>query len=242
MAEYFLNGEGGEDPYQWKKDNSPEAATLSCDLIEVQEPNSGQVTANAHGPSDENPEAAAMLRELQEIFSAADENGNGSLDMQELTKLLHSQYRTERVARSLKQVGREVEDAMVRYDGDSSGTLDFFEYVAMFCQAEEFKFRVPKSLKASVLKLAQQQLERQREEELRLRAEAEAAAARQRQIGAAGTLQGALRGKATRTTTTVRLQRCEVVLQRLVDLFEAADEDQSGSLSAGELAKVRALH
>ena len=137
MAEYFLNGEGGEDPYQWKKDNSPEAATLSCDLIEVQEPNSGQVTANAHGPSDENPEAAAMLRELQEIFSAADENGNGSLDMQELTKLLHSQYRTERVARSLKQVGREVEDAMVRYDGDSSGTLDFFEYVAMFCQAEE---------------------------------------------------------------------------------------------------------
>jgi len=36
----------------------------------------------------------------------------------------------------------QVEEAMKVFDKDRSGSLDFAEFVTMFCEAENFKFKV----------------------------------------------------------------------------------------------------
>jgi len=216
---------------RWEKENK----LLTCEVLEVQNNTAGDADG---APVEGDQEASALLAQLREIFTKADDNGNGALDMNELTRLLHSQYRTERVARSLKQVGREVQVAMLRYDTDGSGTLNFHEYTAMFCEASELKFKIRREMKARVLILAQRDLQRQREEEEQIRLEAEAVAVAQRREASVETLQGWFRGRATRAIEGPRRERCGRVLNRLVDLFENADGDRSGSLSTGELAQV----
>ena len=40
----------------------------------------------------------------------------------------------------------QVEEAMKVFDKDGSGSLDFAEFVVMFCKSEAFKFRVRTAL------------------------------------------------------------------------------------------------
>jgi len=128
---------------------SPASGLVKCDILESTRQDEPDWRTSAE------PEVVARLEELERGFQDADSNGNGSLDMQELATVLKLQYRNEKVARSMTQVTKEVAAAMSVYDKDKNGSLDFREYVEMFCISEEFKFKMTQEMKQQVLELLQ---------------------------------------------------------------------------------------
>jgi len=76
------------------------------------------------------------------LFEKCDENGDGELSAKELAVLVRDYYRHEKVGRSLSKVEKEVNEAMVEFDADSSGMLSFTEFVTMCCRSEAFRFKL----------------------------------------------------------------------------------------------------
>jgi len=57
---------------------------------------------------------------------------------------------SERLSRSVAKVQREVDEAMLRFDHDSGGSLSFTEFVAMVADSGAFNFRVDDAVIARV--------------------------------------------------------------------------------------------
>ena len=78
------------------------------------------------------------------------------LDTQELAEVIKAYYKLEGVSRPLITAIVEVESAIKRYDVDGSGTLQFHEFIAMFCDVSPdavFKFRIPAETRKAVYRL-----------------------------------------------------------------------------------------
>lgn len=101
-------------------------------MVEGSSPLSPARADNALGISPHT--AASAMRTLRELFTEADEDHSGSLDTEELAIMLRKYYKTEGTLRKIDRVKEEVADAMSRYDTDSSGTLDFKEFIHMVCE------------------------------------------------------------------------------------------------------------
>ncbi|XP_046327103.2 plastin-2-like [Haliotis rufescens] len=74
---------------------------------------------------------AEQRRELCELFSGVDEDGNGSISMDEIKEAL--------AACSIKLAGYEIRDIVQRYDADANGKLDMGEFEKLYI--EELKKR-----------------------------------------------------------------------------------------------------
>ena len=94
------------------------------------------------GSSDSSsPSSATVLKRLRAAFEGADLNGDGRLQSDELGSALTVYYRqAEGMARPRKRVTAEVELLMSEYDTDSSGTLEFEEFVTMVLARGNFEF------------------------------------------------------------------------------------------------------
>jgi len=97
----------------------------------------------------------AMLDQLVERFLAADRDGSGALDREELTEVLTLMYRREKTFQRKQRTQEEVDQAMQVYDADQSGVLEFGEFVEMVCGFEGFNFKVSEQEKQKVLMLSQ---------------------------------------------------------------------------------------
>eukprot|EP00658_Telonema_sp_P-2_P041983 TRINITY_DN30083_c0_g1_i3.p1 TRINITY_DN30083_c0_g1~~TRINITY_DN30083_c0_g1_i3.p1 ORF type:complete len:275 (-),score=65.79 TRINITY_DN30083_c0_g1_i3:141-965(-) len=87
---------------------------------------------------------------LQALFTEADLDGSGALDASELTQVLKSFYHSEQRSRSTRVVRSEVDAVLHRFDTNRSGTLEFGEFVNMFCLADSFKFKMRLQVKLQV--------------------------------------------------------------------------------------------
>lgn len=82
--------------------------------------------------------AVALVDKLGALFAECDDNGDGVLDAQELAKILRRFYReSEKVARPLRQIEREVRSVLSEYAAKESGSLDFWEFVTMVADRPE---------------------------------------------------------------------------------------------------------
>merc|ERR1712166_1466676 len=95
-------------------------------------------------------QADTVYLKLQQLFDEADADDSGALDEDELSWVLKKYYADEKMSRSLKAVKAEVAMAMTRFDANLNGTLEFGEFVNMFCLSETFKFKMPLQVKLQV--------------------------------------------------------------------------------------------
>jgi len=86
--------------------------------------------------------SSSAIEFLQSMFTAADADKSGTLETDELAKLVKEYYKHERVGRPLKVVQGEVARAMEEFDADKSGALDFKEFIRMVLHSQEFKFKL----------------------------------------------------------------------------------------------------
>jgi len=87
--------------------------------------------------TDHREGAATLLQVLKELFQAADEDMSGALDRVELSKLVQSYYQLmERTTLTKVKALAMTDEAIERFDEDSSGLIEFEEFVAMFCVNE----------------------------------------------------------------------------------------------------------
>jgi len=77
---------------------------------------------------------------LSALFQAADADGSGALDTDELTTVVKRYYGAEGKSRSAKAVQREVGEAMSSYDTDGNGVLCWEEFLAMAVTSSSFNF------------------------------------------------------------------------------------------------------
>jgi len=108
-------------------------------------------------------EAANLLNDLVALFDAADMDSSGLLDRDELTAVFTARYREENVARTTKKVREELDIAMLRQNTDSSGLIDFVEFVNM-SSGPPFKFCTSSRVRSEV-KLLMRALEMANTEE-----------------------------------------------------------------------------
>jgi len=108
-------------------------------------------------------EAAGLLNDLVALFDAADTDGSGLLDREELTAVFAARYREEAVSRAEKTVRGEVDIAMITHNTDQSGLVDFVEFVQMF-SGPPFKFCTSGRVRGEMMLLLSQ-LERANHEQ-----------------------------------------------------------------------------
>jgi len=92
------------------------------------------------------PDPKTVRDVLKKLFDTADVDKSLFLDTNELAEVMKAYYKLEGVARSRSVVIREVEAAMKKYDIDRSGTLEFPEFVNMFCDSSKdavFQLKLP---------------------------------------------------------------------------------------------------
>lgn len=99
------------------------------------------MSANGRRGGPRNAEDA--LRLCEELFDTYDADGSGFIDAEEATKLIRNYHATEGVGRAIKAVREEVQRAMLEFDHDGSGQLDFGEFIALFTSGM-FKFSINK--------------------------------------------------------------------------------------------------
>jgi len=90
-------------------------------------------------------------------FKEADVDKSGTLSPEELATLLKQYYKRERLMRSLKTVQAEVERAMLVFDHDQGGSLDFVEFLTMVATSPEFKFKLADDVKLQILRCLERQ-------------------------------------------------------------------------------------
>jgi len=95
-----------------------------------------------------------VLTDMMAQFQAADVDNSGYLDTAELGLVVQNIYKGEKRARGRKVVQAEVDAAVVAFDKDGSGSLNFDEFTQMICQSDEFKLRLTDLEKGRVLLLA----------------------------------------------------------------------------------------
>jgi len=130
-------------------------------------------------------EARATLNRLTQLFSAADVDGSGALDIQELAMVFKVLYKDMGTSRRLNLVEHEVSSAMEKFDHNASGTLELGEFVSMYALAENFKLRKKKGDAEMRIILANAGDTMQQQHKKRV---------------AASAIQGSLLGKHARTT------------------------------------------
>jgi len=102
-------------------------------------------------PHDAENAARRLVMRFRRVFDEADADGSGQLDVDEMCTVVKICYRETQTSRSSKVVQREVDVALLQYDKDGSGSLDFTEFVHMVLNPELFKFRVPPPMVAAVI-------------------------------------------------------------------------------------------
>lgn len=75
---------------------------------------------------------------LKQLFEEADEDGGGCLDREELVVLMKKLYTKRGLARSMKDIREELEEALEEYD-DGDGEIEFKEFQEMVGEMRSFK-------------------------------------------------------------------------------------------------------
>lgn len=114
--------------------------------------------------------AARVLDEVRGLYDAADTDGSGMLDRDEISEVLQVRYKQEGLCRPEAKVNEELDAVMLIHDEDGNGLIDFVEFTTMFC-ASAFKWRVDSRVRAEVLYLVQRLAHASREELIELHME-----------------------------------------------------------------------
>lgn len=130
---------------------------------------SGQRTITFNGIDFENVTPDQILEMLQKTFVDADKDGSGELDHAEISEVVKAYYKKEGVSRSLSKVEAEVAAAMVAFDANRSGALDFTEFLQMYASGEHFRFQIPLDVRSGVIDLELRQRLKNMDPALRLR-------------------------------------------------------------------------
>jgi len=111
-----------------------------------------RATAGASSLADlsEEMDASRGLAFLRNFFAAADADGSGALDRRELSEVVQQFYRLEKTSRPKKPVQEEVDKALVSFDINGDGRLQFEEFVDMFAHSKAFRFSTSKKLRAEI--------------------------------------------------------------------------------------------
>lgn len=92
---------------------------------------------------------------MQNLFNDTDLDKSGFVDSTELAVMLKKYYKMEGTSRGLGKVQQEVDAAMTSFDNDGNGKLDFAEFIELFCSGM-FKFRLDEQMMASIKEQAEQ--------------------------------------------------------------------------------------
>ena len=82
---------------------------------------------------------------LRNLFDAADVNGSRTLERSEIAEIVQAFYKAEKTSRKLSVVQEEVNKALLEFDANGDGTLQFEEFVAMFCGSDSFHFNLSRT-------------------------------------------------------------------------------------------------
>lgn len=156
-----LSSRAGTNCVEMDAQTTPGAEGLDAQSTSIPE---AQVdTAETKTDEAPAPEILDVLEFVEGMFQTADTDGSGFLDADELFEVVDAYYKKERLApmapgskrlppRRERAVRSEVKRALVEFDADGSGELDFNEFVTMMCTSQEFKFKLTTEQKAELLK------------------------------------------------------------------------------------------
>ena len=158
--------------------------------------------------------AVDLINDLKDRFRSADETKSGSVTTEQIISLVQECYDSEGTAKDPVEIEAEVAQAM-----GGEGSLTRTAWVTAVCGVH-FSFQIDPAVKQKACILIE-------EEEIGVR-----------KADAVLCLQAATRGFSAREEMKQVAEDGAEQLERLVELFQEADEDESGSLNDKELALI----